>query len=198
MASADTPTTTSLPRVFKPGSKLPIAAPLGAVARMTSAPPSFCSAAAALVPWHQCRCALRFLCQVLFVGAPHQSPRCAGPFSCKLHAKVAKPPTPEWQRWFAGTCGVTKGVEGCYAGTYQGPHPLMSASVSGKRACLRNHRLRVATVSCDAGHNCILAIGGFTTAAGLAVPSSPPKNPTPTRWSTFHAVTPDPLPLFVR
>src|SRR5271154_1015236 len=24
------------------------------------------------------------------------------------------------------------------------------------------------------------------------VPSSPPKNPTPTRWSTFHAVTPGP------
>src|ERR1700730_4641628 len=47
MASPETPTTASLPRVLRPGIKLPIAAPLGAVARMTSAPPSFCSAAAA-------------------------------------------------------------------------------------------------------------------------------------------------------
>ncbi len=41
IGSSDTPTATSLPRTARPGSRLPIADPLGAVARMTWAPPSF-------------------------------------------------------------------------------------------------------------------------------------------------------------
>src|ERR1700687_4042692 len=112
-------------------------------------------------------CAPNFCARCSLSGPPH----CAqAHFSCKLHAKVAKPAHSLNGNGVAGTRSVTERVEGRYPGTHKrgSIFRLESVRYQGKRACLRNHRFRVATVSCDAGHNCILAIGDFTTAAGLA------------------------------
>src|SRR6202158_3192403 len=112
-------------------------------------------------------CAPNFCARCSLSGPPH----CAqAHFSCKLHAKVAKPAHSLNGNGVAGTRSVTERVEGRYPGTHKrgSIFRLESVRYQGKRACLRNHRFRVATVSCDAGHNGICTVSRFTTAAGLA------------------------------
>jgi len=92
MASAETPTTHKFAPSLKAGKQATIAAPLGAVARMTSALRVFGNATAPdSCAWHQCRHALRVLREcVLCQGLPPMATVVGPIFSANCTPRVAK------------------------------------------------------------------------------------------------------------
>src|SRR6202050_4105126 len=121
MGSPETPTATKFAANFKTGKQA------------TDCGPAWCGRKDDIRASELLQCCRRVLClgidvdvrseflrQMLFVGAPTNRHGTQAHFSRKLHAKVAKSTDSLNGNGVAGTCGVTKRIEGCYAGTYQG------------------------------------------------------------------------------
>jgi len=131
---------------------------------------------------------------MLFVGSSTNRNGTQTHFPRKLHAQVAKSAHALDGNVSPARAALRSALKVVMPAHTSGAasSDLSSSGMRAKRACLRNHRFRVATVSVMPVIIAFLAVCGFTAATGLAGSVFTSEKSNSTRWPTFQAVTPVP------